>query len=60
MATHKNTKSPSNKKVNRKIGKVLGEFKKGKLRSGSKKGPIVANPRQAKAIAISEARKKSS
>ena len=39
-----------------KIGKVMGEFKEGALRSGSKKGPIVTNPKQAKAIALSEAR----
>lgn len=36
---------------------VMREFKKGKLHSGSKKGPIVRNPKQAVAIAYSEARK---
>lgn len=40
-----------------KIAKVMGEFKSGKLHSGSKKGPEVTNPKQAVAIAISEARK---
>lgn len=35
----------------------MGEFKGGKLRSGSKKGPVVKNERQAVAIALSEARK---
>lgn len=40
-----------------KIKKVMGEFKGGKLRSGSKKGPVVKNERQAVAIALSEARK---
>ncbi len=39
-----------------KIGKVLHEFKEGSLHSGSKKGPVVTNPAQAKAIALSEAR----
>ena len=41
----------------RKISKVLTEFKKGTLRSGSKKGPKVTNPKQAVAIAMSEGRK---
>lgn len=41
----------------KKIGKVLTEYKKGELHSGSKKGPVVTNPKQAKAIALSEARK---
>jgi hypothetical protein len=40
-----------------KISKVMGEFKAGKLHSGSKSGPEVTNPKQAKAIAMSEARK---
>ena len=40
-----------------KIGKVMTEFKEGKLHSGSKKGPEVTNPKQAIAIAISESRK---
>lgn len=38
-----------------KVGKVMGEFKRGTLRSGSSKGPKVTNPKQAKAIAMSEA-----
>ena len=41
-----------------KIKKVMTEFKEGKLRSGSKEGPEVTNPKQAIAIALSEARKK--
>jgi hypothetical protein len=41
-----------------KIKKVMGEFKRGALHSGSKKGPIVNKPKQAIAIALSEARKK--
>lgn len=38
-----------------KVGK---EFKEGKLHSGSKKGPVVTNPKQMVAIGLSEARKK--
>ena len=37
--------------------KVMKEFKEGKLHSGSKKGPLVKNRKQAIAIALSEARK---
>lgn len=44
-------------KGERKIHKVLSEMKEGKLHSGSKKGPIVKNKKQAVAIALSEARK---
>lgn len=40
-----------------KIGKVMGEFKEGTLHSG-KGGKVVKSPRQAIAIAISEASKK--
>jgi len=40
-----------------KVKVVMEEFKEGKLRSGSKKGPQVTNPKQAIAIALSEARK---
>ena len=40
-----------------KIHKVLGEWKSGKLHSGSKHGPVVTSQKQAVAIAISEARK---
>lgn len=43
-------------KGEKKIGKVMGEFKRGELHSGSKKGPVVRNPKQAVAIALSEAR----
>jgi hypothetical protein len=41
--------TPSQKKV----GKVMREFKRGELHSG-KKGPVVKNPKQAIAIALSE------
>ncbi len=40
-----------------KIKKVMTEMHEGKLHSGSKKGPLVTNPKQGLAIAISEARK---
>ncbi len=42
---------------NKKIHKVLTEFKQGTLHSGSKKGPKVKSRRQAIAIAINSARK---
>lgn len=41
-----------------KIGKVMGEFKRGKLHSGKPgkgKGPVVKSRKQAVAIAMSEA-----
>ena len=41
-----------------KIAKTMGEFKRGTLRSGSKKGPKVKSRKQAVAIALSQARKK--
>ncbi len=40
-----------------KVEKVMSEFKHGSLHAGSKKGPEVTNPKQAIAIALSEARK---
>lgn len=40
-----------------KVAKVMREFGEGKLHSGSKKGPKVTNPKQAIAIALSEAGK---
>jgi Family of unknown function (DUF6496) len=43
-------------KTPKKVSKVMGEFEKGKLHSGSKKGPVVTNPKQAVAIGFSEAR----
>jgi hypothetical protein len=50
---HKHTKKE------KKIKKVMYEFEEGKLHSGSKKGPVVKNPKQAVAIGYSEARKAS-
>ncbi len=41
-------------KAQKKVGKVMGEFKEGTLHSG-KGGKVVTNPKQAVAIALSEA-----
>lgn len=35
---------------------VMPKFRKGQLHSGSKHGPVVKNPKQAKAIMLSELR----
>ena len=40
--------------MQKKIGKVMGEYKRGDLHSG-KGGKVVKNPKQAVAIAMSEA-----
>lgn len=40
-----------------KVGKVMGEFKRGTLHSGSKTGPKVTSRKQAVAIGLSEARR---
>jgi hypothetical protein len=45
-------------KGKKKVEKVMHEFKRGVLHSGSKNGPVVTNPKQGIAIALSEARKK--
>jgi hypothetical protein len=45
-------------KEKRKVKKVMEEFSKGELHSGSKTGPKVTNPKQAAAIGYSEAKKK--
>jgi hypothetical protein len=48
-------KKPTTKKSKMaKVGKVMKEFKTGSLHSG-KKGPVVKSPKQAIAIALSEA-----
>lgn len=44
-------------KAEKKISKVMKEYKSGKLHSGSKKGPKVKSRKQAIAIALSEAGK---
>lgn len=38
----------------KRVKEEMDKFKEGKLHSGSKKGPIVSNPKQAIAIALSE------
>ncbi len=43
------------KKKPAKVKKVMKEWKAGTLHSGSKKGPVVKNQKQAVAIALSEA-----
>lgn len=43
-------------KAQKKVGKVMGEFKEGTLHSG-KGGPVVKSRQQAVAIALSEGRK---
>ena len=45
------------KRPKTKAAKVMGEFKRGKLHSGSKKGPKVKSRKQAIAIALSEQRR---
>lgn len=52
----KKTKSPGKKQSakQKKIGRVMHEFKEGELHSGKSK-KIVTNPKQAIAIALSEA-----
>jgi hypothetical protein len=42
-------------KAQKKVGKVMKEFKGGKLHSGAG-GKVVKNPKQAIAIALSEAK----
>lgn len=43
------------KQQQRKVSKVMHEYGKGQLHSGSAKGPVVTNRKQAVAIALSEA-----
>jgi hypothetical protein len=42
-------------KAAKKVAKVMREYGKGELHSGSKKGPVVKSQKQAVAIALSEA-----
>lgn len=56
VINHRDGKSKAGKA---KIEKVMHEAKAGKLHSGSKKGPVVTNPKQMIAIALSEAKKTS-
>ena len=52
---NKYAKGGPTKAQSKKVGKVMHEWKSGKLHSGSKKGPIVKDQKQAVAIALSEA-----
>ncbi|MCK9596467.1 DUF6496 domain-containing protein [Candidatus Pacearchaeota archaeon] len=47
-------KSKEKTKKQKKVAKVMNEWKAGELKSG-KKGPVVTNQKQAIAIALSEA-----
>jgi hypothetical protein len=44
-------------KKEKKVKKVMHEWKEGELHSGSKKGAVVKNQKQAVAIALSEAKR---
>ncbi len=55
----KNKACSCKSKAKKKVAKVMHEYKENKLHSGSKKGPVVKKPKQAIAIALSEARKAS-
>jgi len=44
-------------KAEKKMDKVYKEYGRGELHSGSKKGPVVKNIKQASSIAISEAKR---
>lgn len=50
-------KKPDEKESQRSVRSAVHEFKRSKLHSGSKKGPVVKNRKQAIAIGLSEARK---
>ncbi len=54
--THTEMPKESDSCKQRKVAKVMREYHAGKLHSGS--GKPVTNPKQAKAIAMSEARRK--
>lgn len=47
-------KSAPKKAKKSRVKSEMKKFKAGKLHSGSKKGPIVSNPKQAIAISLSE------
>lgn len=50
---------PKGPRAQRKVKKTMDEWKAGTLHSTSKKGPVVKSQKQAVAIALSQARKKS-
>lgn len=54
---HKHKKKDPKPAAKKKMKKVMEEFHEHKLHSGSKSGPMVTNPKQAVAIAYSEAKK---
>lgn len=54
----KKKKDPKPKSPKNKVRVVMDEFKAGELHSGSHEGPIVHNPKQAIAIALSYGKKK--
>ena len=45
-------------KAQKKVKKVMHEFKEGELHSGSKQGPVVKDKKQAIAIALNESKKR--
>ena len=47
-------KSSSKKAKKARVKEEMHKYKEGELHSGSKKGPVVTNPKQAIAIALSE------
>jgi hypothetical protein len=48
-------KKPTTRRAQKaKMKTVMDEFKAGSLHSGSKKGPLVKNPKQAVAIGLSQ------
>ena len=53
----KDHKKHEKKHKDGKVEKVMHEWKEGELHSGSKKGPVVKNQKQAIAIALSEKRR---
>jgi Family of unknown function (DUF6496) len=48
-------KSAPKKLKKKRVKEEMHKFKEGKIHSGSKKGPIVSNPKQAIAISLHEA-----
>ena len=53
------TKRGIGPKGRKTVGNVLGAFQAGTLRSGSRRGPVVTDPQQAKAIALTKGRQRS-
>ena len=55
--TSRKRSTPRGPKARAKMSRTMGEFSKGTLHSGSKKGPKVSSRKQAVAIGLSQARK---